>query len=218
MNTREQEKTTPCHYKPRHFDKAAVRMHQIIGDDKKGILSRVLFLLGPLVALFQVELLNETNPYLNLEPDEFIMNMIWYAIVFFLSWLIFGRRRRAAVAACCFFEVIGIINHYVLEFRGRILFPHDISAIRTAVNVVDEYDFTPDNYIWGTLALMLVYFLLLKLFAVPQPERSYFKKKTITWIMGVLSAAYIVAFFSPAGSLPPASRPSSGAPSPMALS
>ena len=54
MNTREQEKTTPCHYKPRHFDKAAVRMHQIIGDDKKGILSRVLFLLGPLVALFQV--------------------------------------------------------------------------------------------------------------------------------------------------------------------
>ena len=195
MNTREQEKTTPCHYKPRHFDKAAVRMHQIIGNDKKGILSRVLFLLGPLVALFQVELLNETNPYLNLEPDEFIMNMIWYAIVFFLSWLIFGRRRRAAVAACCFFEVIGIINHYVLEFRGRILFPHDISAIRTAVNVVDEYDFTPDNYIWGTLALMLVYFLLLKLFAVPQPERSYFKKKTITWIMGVLSAAYIVAFF-----------------------
>ena len=195
MNTREQEKTTPCHYKPRHFDKAAVRMHQIVGDDKKGILSRVLFLLGPLVALFQVELLNETNPYLNLEPDEFIMNMIWYAIVFFLSWLIFGRRRRAAVAACCFFEVIGIINHYVLEFRGRILFPHDISAIRTAVNVVDEYDFTPDNYIWGTLALMLVYFLLLKLFAVPQPELSYFKKKTITWIMGVLSAAYIVAFF-----------------------
>ena len=111
MNTREQEKTTPCHYKPRHFDKAAVRMHQIIGDDKKSILSRVLFLLGPLVALFQVELLNETNPYLNLEPDEFIMNMIWYAIVFFLSWLIFGRRRRAAVAACCFFEVIGIMPH-----------------------------------------------------------------------------------------------------------
>lgn len=99
------------------------------------------------------------------------------------------------MAACCFFEVIGIINHYVLEFRGRILFPLELTAIRTAVNVVDEYDFTPDRYIWGTLALMLLYFLVLKLFAVPQPERSYFKKKTITWIMGALSAAYIVAFF-----------------------
>ena len=30
---------------------------------------------------------------------------------------------------------------------------------------------------------------------MPQPERSYFKKNTITWIMGALSAAYIVAFF-----------------------
>ena len=193
MNTKEQEKTTPS--KPRRFPRMAAVIHKIVGDDKKVFLSRVLFLLGPLVALFQVELLNETNPYLNLEPDEFIMNMVWYAIAFFISWLIFGRRRRAAVAACCFFEVIGIINHYVLEFRGRILFPHDIAAIRTAVNVVDEYDFTPDKYIWGTLALMLLYFLVLKLFAVPQPERSYFKKKTITWIMGALSAAYIVAFF-----------------------
>ena len=193
MNTKEQEKTTPS--KPRRSPRIAAVIHKIVGDDKKVFLSRVLFLLGPLVALFQVELLNETNPYLNLEPDEFIMNMVWYAIAFFISWLIFGRRRRAAVAACCFFEVIGIINHYVLEFRGRILFPHDIAAIRTAVNVVDEYDFTPDKYIWGTLALMLLYFLVLKLFAVPQPERSYFKKKTITWIMGALSAAYIVAFF-----------------------
>ena len=193
MNTREQEKTTPS--KPRRFPRTAAVIHKIVGDDKKVFLSRVLFLLGPLVALFQVELLNETNPYLNLEPDEFLMNMIWYAIAFFISWLIFGRRWRAAVAACCFFEVIGIINHYVLEFRGRILFPHDITAIRTAVNVVDEYDFTPDRYIWGTLALMLLYFLVLKLIAVPQPERSYFKKKTITWIMGALSAAYIVAFF-----------------------
>ena len=136
MNTREQEKTTPS--KPRRFPRTAAVIHKIVGDDKKVFLSRVLFLLGPLVALFQVELLNETNPYLNLEPDEFLMNMVWYAIAFFISWLIFGRRRRAAVAACCFFEVIGIINHYVLEFRGRILFPHDITAIRTAVNVVDD--------------------------------------------------------------------------------
>ena len=160
MNTREQEKTTPS--KPRRFPRTAAVIHKIVGDDKKVFLSRVLFLLGPLVALFQVELLNETNPYLNLEPDEFLMNMVWYAIAFFISWLIFGRRRRAAVAACCFFEVIGIINHYVLEFRGRILFPHDITAIRTAVNVVDEYDFTPDQYIWGTLVLMLLYFLVKK--------------------------------------------------------
>lgn len=193
MNTIAQETTAQA--KKRPLKQMAALIHTIVGDDKKLFLSRVLFLLGPLVALFQVELLNETNPYLNLEPDEFLMNMIWYAIAFFISWLIFGRRRRAAVAACCFFQVIGTINHYVLEFRGRILFPHDIVSARTAANVVTEYDFTPDRYVWGTLALMLIYFLALKIWAVPQKERSYFQKKSVTWIMGALAAGYIVAFF-----------------------
>lgn len=59
MNTREQEKTTPS--KPRRFPRTAAVIHKIVGDDKKVFLSRVLFLLGPLVALFQVELLNETT-------------------------------------------------------------------------------------------------------------------------------------------------------------
>ena len=168
---------------------------KIVGDDIRVFWSRVLFLLGPLVALFQVELLNETNPYLNLDPGEFIMNMIWYYVVFFLVWLVLGRRRRTVVVSCTFFEAIGIINHYVLEFRGRILFPHDITSVRTAVNVVGEYDFTPDHYIYGTLALMLLYFLVVKFLMVPQKERSYFKKKYITWLLSAATAGYIVAFF-----------------------
>ena len=170
-------------------------LRRIVGEDKKLFFTRVIFLLGPLVALFQVELLNKTNVYLNLEPDEFIMNMIWYLIVFFVFWLILGRRRRTAVVSCIFFEIIGIINHYVLEFRGRILFPHDIAGARTAANVAAEYDFTPDGYIWGTLALMAAYFLAVKFWMVPQKERSYFRKKWATALLGVLSAGYIFAFF-----------------------
>jgi phosphoglycerol transferase MdoB-like AlkP superfamily enzyme len=170
-------------------------LHRMVGDDKRVFRSRILFLLGPLVALFQVELLNETNPYLNLEPDEFIMNLIWYAIVFFLFWLILGRRRRTAVVSCIFFEVIGIINHYVLEFRGRILFPHDISGARTAANVASEYDFTPDHFVYGTIALMLLYFLAVKFWMVPQKKRSYFQQKSVMILLGVATAGYIFAFF-----------------------
>lgn len=168
---------------------------KIVGVDMRVFWSRVLFLLGPLVALFQVELLNETNPYLNLDPGEFIMNMVWYYITFFLFWLILGRRRRTVVVSCLFFEVLGIINHYVLEFRGRILFPHDIASIRTAANVATEYDFTPDYYIYGTLALMLLYFLVVKFCMVPQAHRTYFKKKVITWLFSAAAVGYIIAFF-----------------------
>ena len=168
---------------------------KIVGEDIRVFWSRVLFLLGPLIALFQVELLNETNLYYNLDPGEFIINMVWYCIVFFTFWLILGRRRRTAVVSCIFFEVIGIVNHYVLEFRGRILFPHDIASVRTAANVVGEYDFTPDYYIYGTMALMLLYFLAVKFWMVPQKERSYFRKKYVTGLLGVAAAGYIVAFF-----------------------
>lgn len=170
-------------------------VRKLTGGDLRVFWSRVLFLLGPFVALFQVELLNETNPYLNLEPDEFVMNMVWYFIVFFLFWAIFGRRRRTVVVSCIFFEVIGIINHYVLEFRGRILFPHDIANIRTAANVVGEYDFAPDYYIYGTLALMLLYLLAVKFFMVPQKSKSYFKKKYVNWLFGAAAVGYIIAFF-----------------------
>lgn len=61
--------------------------------------------------------------------------------------------------------------------------------------MVGEYDFTPDHYIYGTLALMLLYFLVVKFLMVPQKERSYFKKKYITWLLSAATAGYIVAFF-----------------------
>ena len=66
--------------------------------------------------------------------------------------------------------------------------------MRTAANVVGEYDFTPDYYIYGTMALML-YFLAVKFWMVPQKERAIFGKKYVTGLLGVAAAGYIVAFF-----------------------
>lgn len=190
-------------------------VRKLTGGDLRVFWSRVLFLLGPFVALFQVELLNETNPYLNLEPDEFVMNMVWYFIVFFLFWAIFGRRRRTVVVSCIFFEVIGIINHYVLEFRGRILFPHDIANIRTAANVVGEYDFAPDYYIYGTLALMLLYLLAVKFFMVPQKSKSYFKKSMLTGYLERLQSDISLPSSLLGGSPVKTLKPSSGGHNPM---
>ena len=39
---------------------------------------------------------------------------------------------------------MGIVNHYVLRFRGRILFPADLTAWETAANVADAFDFPLD--------------------------------------------------------------------------
>lgn len=157
--------------------------------------SRVLFCLAPVVALFVVEIMNEKNPFTNLDFIELLMNMIWYVMLLFFCWLLFGRRRRAAVVYLAILFVVGVINHFVLEYRGRILLPQDVLSWRTAANVSTEYSFAPDGYICGAAALALVYLLLIKFFMIPQERREYFRKRGITMGLLGVSVAYLVAFF-----------------------
>ncbi|MCD7843551.1 MAG: LTA synthase family protein [Clostridiales bacterium] len=157
--------------------------------------SRLIFCLSPIAALFMVEIMNEKNPFTNLNFIELLMNMIWYVMFLFILWLIFGRRRRAATVYMVVMFVIGMVNHFVLLYRGRILFPQDITSWQTAANVAGEYDLSPDIYIWGALAILVLWMALIRFVMTPQPKREYFTRKSVTLGMVTASAAYIIAFF-----------------------
>jgi hypothetical protein len=158
-------------------------------------LSRLLFLLGPVVSLFVVETLNEKSPIDNLNFTELWMNMALYTMIWVVLWLILGRRRRAAATGAILFFVAGLVNHYVLEFKGHVLFPNDIVGWKTAANVMGTYDFTPDDYIKQALMILTAYLFLLLVAAQPQKKRSYFRFKWLNWLAGAAAAAYCVAFF-----------------------
>lgn len=157
--------------------------------------TRILFGLAPVAALFMVEIMNEKNPFTNLNFTETLMNMIWYVMILFFCWLFFGRRRRAAVVYTGMMYMVGVVNHFVIEYRGRILLPQDVISWRTAANVSSEYSFAPDVFLIGAAAIAAVYILLVKFFMVPQKERQYFHKRVVTLVLAALSAAYIFAFF-----------------------
>ncbi len=157
--------------------------------------SRLIFCLSPFAALFMVEIMNEKNPFTNLNFIELLMNMIWYVIFLFILWLIFGRRRRAATVYMVVMFVIGMVNHFVLLYRGRILFPQDVTSWQTAANVAGEYDLSPDIYVWGALAILAVWMALIRFVMVPQPRREYFTRKSVLVGMVTAAAAYIIAFF-----------------------
>lgn len=157
--------------------------------------SRLIFWLSPLAALFMVEIMNEKNPFMNLNFEEFIMNMAWYVILLFVFWLMFGRRRRAATVYMLVMFVLGMVNHFVLIYRGRILFPQDITSWQTAANVAGEYDLTPDSYIWGAAAILVLWMVLIRFVMSPQYKREYFRKKAVTLTLSALSAGYCFAFF-----------------------
>ena len=89
--------------------------------------SRVVLLLGPWACLWMVEILNQNDVFQDLYAWQVLMNLIWYYILFAVCRLILGRNRRAAALAVSLAFFIGLVNHYVLRFRGRILFPADVA-------------------------------------------------------------------------------------------
>ncbi|MCQ2443501.1 MAG: LTA synthase family protein [Oscillospiraceae bacterium] len=158
-------------------------------------LTHFLFLAGPVICLFIVETLNKTNPIENLNWTELWMNLVLYAVVWLALWVVLGRRRRAAATGSMFFFLAGLANHYVLEFKGIILFPHDIQSWKTALNVAGTYDFTPDESIWTALALLAGYLLLLAFVAVPQEKREYPPKPLLTVGIPIVAAVTYCYFF-----------------------
>ena len=156
-------------------------------------LSRLIFLLGPWVSFWMVEILNGNDVFSDLYSWQVLMNLIWYYLLFLLCRLILGRRRRAAATAAGLSFFVGIVNHYVLRFRGRILFPADLTAWETATNVADAFDFSLDAAIRQG-AVLLVAYLFLVWMCVPQRKRD----KLPRWLAGLLvlvEVGYCFVFF-----------------------
>ena len=156
-------------------------------------LSRVVFLLGPWVCLWMVEILTQTNIFEDLDDWQVLMNMVWYYSLFLVCRLVLGRNRRSAALAAVLSFLVGLLNHYILRFRGRILFPADISGWRTAANVAGGFDYSFDQYIVQA-AVLLVAYLFLVWMCVPQRKRA---KIPLLWslILWAAIGGYSYAFF-----------------------
>ena len=134
-------------------------------------MSRLVFLLGPWVSFWMVEILNENDIFKDLDDWQVAMNMAWYYSLFVLLRLVLGRNRRAAASGAVVSFLFGLVNHYVLRFRGRILFPADITGWRTAANVADGFDYSKDHYIVQAAVLLTAYLFLVWTCA-PQRRRA----------------------------------------------
>lgn len=149
----------------------------------------LLFALAPFLCFWMVEILSE-NSITSLAPWQWLMNLVWYACLLFIGWLITGGRRGAIAFDCLFSFFIGLANHYVLQFRGRALFPIDLLSLNTAANVAGSYDYTPDNSVWGALGILasVLFFLVL----LPKERARYGGLRWAKWLNLGLSAAWCV--------------------------
>ena len=125
--------------------------------------SRAVFALGPWICYLFVEYLNNNDPFESLTAEQVTLNLIWYYLIFWVFRMLLGRKGAAAMTASAACFLFGLANHYVLTFRGRIIFPCDLLSIRTAANVAGDYDYTPDKPVWIALALLAGYWVLIGL-------------------------------------------------------
>lgn len=156
-------------------------------------LSRLVFLLGPWFTFWTVELLNQNSVARDFEGWQLLFNLIWYYIIFAVFRLVLGRLRRSAVGASLVCGLFGVVNHYVLRFRGRILFPADLSGWRTAVNVLDGFDLTPDLWM-KQAAIVLTAYLFLVAVCPAQTKREALPRVGGA-ILTVSVVAYTLLFF-----------------------
>ena len=158
-------------------------------------LQRWIFLLGPWLAFLMVEVLNKNNPFTALNPTQVTLNLIWYYVIFWASRMLTGRRLLGAGIAMglCFFA--GLANHYVLTFRGRIIFPCDLLGFQAAMNVASDYDYTPTAPVYIAGAILLCYWLLLCACRAACPGKG--RQKLRWWAAGgswALILVYVYVF------------------------
>ena len=155
--------------------------------------SRLVFLIGPWITFWMVEILNQNDVFSDLHAWQVLMNLIWYYLLFIACRFVFGRRKWAGTVAVTLAFVVGLVNHYVLRFRGRILFPADIAGWRTAANVADGFSFEPDYYIQQAAVLLVIYLFLL--WTCPKQKKRDRMPKALAVALLLFGAGYSFAFF-----------------------
>ena len=169
------------------------RLWQDMKENPGKWLSRLVYLLGPWFCFIMVELLNKNDLIEDFAPWQVFFNLIWYYILFYLARVLLGRRRRAGTVITLLCFGVGLVNHYVLRFRGRIIFPADLQAWRTAANVLDGFDLSPDLYVKQALILLIAYLFLL--FACPAQKKRDSSPRWLSLLLALSTAAYTYAFF-----------------------
>ncbi|MEG1878330.1 MAG: LTA synthase family protein [Pseudoflavonifractor sp.] len=145
--------------------------HLPLGERPGLWVSRLCWVLGPLLGFYLVELLNHNHILTDFSGLQIGLNLAFYYILAGLVFLVTGRRNLSCGISVVLFWGLGMANHYVTSFRGRTIFPGDLLSLQTAANVAGNYSYAFDRTQYLTLGLLLLFLLLLTLLP-PQKGRS----------------------------------------------
>lgn len=156
-------------------------------------LTYFIFILCPLICFLEVEVLNN-NLFYTYPIRITLLNLILYSIFLLVIYIISNRATFSIIFTSIFFYIISIANYFVLSFRGRAIFPNDITAITTALNVSNEYNYKIDNNIYFITVILFVWIIINIKYKIEDHERKYHLKNKLT--LSLISIAIIILIFA----------------------
>ncbi|MCD7818281.1 MAG: LTA synthase family protein [Lachnospiraceae bacterium] len=104
------------------------------------IISTVVGVLLPIAALIALE--NYTHVITDLTLKIFLLNLMFFYVLYGLLAFLLGSVKRGFTAATLVPMIFGLANYFVVSFRGTPIVPWDFFSIGTAASVADNYTFT----------------------------------------------------------------------------
>ena len=123
------------------------------GKPSGTMLSLLVIFLNSILSFFEMELIN--NYYLY-EVMDFRYHLLGWLITFFLYLILVFLTNSVSLGMCIgnwVFAVWGIVNFFVLKFRGVPLQWIDFGSIRTAMSVAGNYTYT---LTWQIVAVIVM--------------------------------------------------------------
>lgn len=101
-----------------------------------------------------------------------VVNFFLGFAVFWCGYVVTKRVRTAVGIGNSFIGIVGVINHYLVRFRGAPFQSSDIGAIRTAGNVMQNYDYTPDVLLVAAVADLIIWYVIFGGVEAAEEERK----------------------------------------------
>ena len=152
----------------------------------------VLLIVVPLLSFTLVEHMNYNDPWKDFSPAQILLNLAWYYLGELFFYFLRGRRSGAVKLALGIAWGFGCVNHYLIAFRGRTLFPGDFLTLGTAANVAANYDYRLSQRQGLTLLVMVLVILAMKF--LPDEPRKKFSWKVFA-PSAASSAVFLWLFF-----------------------
>lgn len=108
--------------------------------DASKAINVAVMVIAPIAIYFLSEFMLR-NPFVKMKWQIQCLNMLFWEFLMFVLVTVIGRLSAAIITESIFAMIVGVLNYYVISFRGAPVQPWDIMSAKVAASVAADYDY-----------------------------------------------------------------------------